>query len=415
MNLKNSILILAGGGPAPGINTVIGTVGKCFLSRGYRVIGMHGGYKGLFTPDPKLSELDFATVDAIFNNGGSFLRMSRYKPSDEDFQERFNLKLFRDNNIKLLVTIGGDDTASTANRVTNFLKSHDYHISNIHVPKTIDNDLPLPMRTPTFGFNSAMAEGTRIAATIYEDARTSGNWFLVSSMGRSSGSLAIHIGASSHYPMIIIPEMFDKSTITLDKIIRLTISSIIKRRIMGLDYGAVIISEGVFHTLSTEEIEKSGVRFTTDEHGHIELGKVSKAQLFNNILETYKEKLGLNVSTRPVDIGYEFRCQTPVAYDLFYCTQLGCGVYELYRQGYTGCIVYVDPVGQTKPIYLHQLQDPRTGRIMPRLVDINSAYAQNIFRQMLNFITEDDYEAASKWLKNPEEYDFYKILNWKRK
>ena len=415
MNLKNSILILAGGGPAPGINTVIGTVGKCFLSYGYRVLGLHSGYKGLFSPDPKVSELDFATVDMIFNNGGSFLRMSRYKPTDEDFQERFNLQLFKENNVKLLVTIGGDDTASTANRITNFLRAKNYHISNIHVPKTIDNDLPLPMRTPTFGFHSAMSEGAHIAATIYEDARTSGNWFIVSSMGRSSGSLAIHIGAASHYPMIIIPEMFDKTDITLDKIIRLTISSIIKRRTVGLDYGAVIISEGVFHTLSTEEIEKSGVHFTKDDHGHIELGKVSKAQLFNNILETYKEKLGLKVSTRPIDVGYEIRCQTPVAYDLFYCSQLGCGVYELFKQGCTGCIVYVDPTGQTKPLYLHQLQDPRTGRIMPRLVDINSAYAQNIFRRMLNFITEDDYEAASKWLAHPEEYDFYKILNWKRK
>ena len=415
MNLKNSILILAGGGPAPGINTVIGTVGKCFLSYGYRVLGLHGGYKGLFCEEPKITELDFATVDAIFNNGGSFLRMSRYKPSDDDFMSRFNLNLFKDNNIKLLVTIGGDDTASTANRISTFLRTNDYPISNIHVPKTIDNDLPLPMRTPTFGFHSAMSEGARIAATIYEDARTSGNWFLVSSMGRSSGSLAIHIGASSHYPMIIIPEMFDKATITLDKIIRLTISSIIKRRIMGLDYGAVLISEGVFHALSTEEIEKSGAHFTKDDHGHIELGKVSKAQLFNNILEAYKERLGIGVSTRPVDVGYEIRCQTPVAYDLFYCTQLGCGVFELFRQGCTGCIVYVDPTGQTKPLYLHQLEDPKTGRIMPRLVDINSAYAQNIFRRMLNFITEDDYEAASRWLKNPEEYDFYNILNWKRK
>ena len=415
MNLKNSILILAGGGPAPGINTVIGTVGKCFLSYGYRVIGLHGGYKGLFSPDPKITDLDFSTVDMIFDSGGSYLRMSRYKPTDEDFQERFNLQLFKDNNIKLLVTIGGDDTASTANRISNFLRTRNYPISNIHVPKTIDNDLPLPMRTPTFGFHSAMAEGAHIASTIYEDARTTGNWFLVSSMGRSSGSLAIHIGASCHYPMIIIPEMFDKTKITLDKIIRLTISSIIKRRIMGVDYGAVLISEGVFHALDTEEIEKSGVHFTKDEHGHIELGKVSKGQLFNNILETYKEKLSLKVSTRPIDVGYEIRCQTPVAYDLFYCTQLGCGVYELYKQGCTGCIVYVDPVGQTKPLYLHQLQNPRTGRIEPRLVDINSAYAQNIFRRMLNFITEDDYEAASKWLENPEDFDFYKILNWKRK
>ena len=97
--MKESIIILAGGGPAPGVNTVIGTIGKCFLSYGYRVIGLHGGYKGLFSDDPKMSEFDFSLVDALFNKGGSFLRMSRYKPSDEDFAMRFNLELFKKNNI----------------------------------------------------------------------------------------------------------------------------------------------------------------------------------------------------------------------------------------------------------------------------------------------------------------------------
>jgi len=412
--MKDSILILAGGGPAPGVNTVIGTIGKCFISYGYRVLGLHGGYKGIFSEEQKVSELDFDIVDMLFNKGGSYLRMSRFKPTDEDFEQRFNLDFFTRNNIKLLVTIGGDDTASTANRVTSYLEKHNIRVSNIHVPKTIDNDLPLPLGTPTFGFHSAMSEGTRIASTIYEDAKTSGAWFLVCSMGRSCGSLALHIGASSHYPMIIIPEMFDKTEISLDKIVRLTVSSILKRRVMGLDYGGILISEGVFHRLSNEELEKSGAHFTKDDHGHIELGKVSKAQLFNNILEVYNARLNLGIKARPVDLGYEIRCQVPVAYDLNYCTQLGCGVFELFKEGCTGCMVYVDPTGQTKPLYLHQLQDPRTGKIPPRLVDINSAYVQNVLRRMLNFITVDDYAAAREWVEHPEDYDFYKILNWER-
>lgn len=412
--MKDSILILAGGGPAPGVNTVIGTIGKCFISYGYRVLGLHGGYKGIFSEEQKISELDFDIVDMLFNKGGSYLRMSRFKPSDEDFEKRFNLDLFTKNNIKLLVTIGGDDTASTANRITAYLEKHNIRVANIHVPKTIDNDLPLPLGTPTFGFHSAMSEGTRIASTIYEDAKTSGIWFLVCSMGRSCGSLAIHIGASSHYPMIIIPEMFNKTEITLDKIVRLTVSSILKRRIMGLDYGGVLISEGVFHKLSQDELERSGVHFTKDNHGHIELGKVSKAQLFSNILENYNSELKLGIKARPVDLGYEIRCQVPVAYDLNYCTQLGCGVYELFKEGCTGCMVYVDPTGQTKPLYLHQLQDPHTGKIPPRLVDIDSAYVQNVLRRMLNFITVNDYSAAREWVENPEYYDFYRILNWER-
>ena len=139
-----SIAILTGGGPAPGMNTVVASVAKTFLRDGFRVIGLHGGYSSLFTDKPRMQELDFLTADEIFNKGGSILKMSRFKPTDEDFEKRFNLSLFKDNEIKLLVTVGGDDTASTANRIAKFLESHHYPIANIHVPKTIDNDLPLP-------------------------------------------------------------------------------------------------------------------------------------------------------------------------------------------------------------------------------------------------------------------------------
>ena len=293
--MKPSIVILAGGGPAPGINTVIGTIAKTFISKGYRVIGLHEGYKGLFNGKPSYIDIDFFLADDIFNRGGSHLMMSRYKPSDEDFEKRFDLNFFRDNNVKLLVTIGGDDTASTANRVTKYLGSHSISIQNIHVPKTIDNDLPLPNNQPTFGYQSAKSEGTRVATIVYEDARTSGTWFLVSAMGRSAGHLAIGIGASCHYPMIVIPEMFNKTELTIDKIVRLAVSSIIKRKLMGISYGGVIVSEGVFYQLSNEELVSTGVQFSYDEHGHPELGKISKAQLFSTVLDAKLESLGLKV------------------------------------------------------------------------------------------------------------------------
>ncbi|MEP2237631.1 MAG: 6-phosphofructokinase, partial [Maribacter sp.] len=183
---KKSILILCGGGPAPGINTVISTVAKAFLKDNYRVLGLHEGFKGIFDENPQIKEFDFFHADRIFSRGGSTLIMSRFKPKNE----KLNTSLFIDNNVKLLVSIGGDDTASTANRITGFLKKEGISISNIHVPKTIDNDLPLPDRNPTFGFHSAKDEGVRIGNTTYEDARTSQNWFVMSTMGRSAGHLA---------------------------------------------------------------------------------------------------------------------------------------------------------------------------------------------------------------------------------
>jgi 6-phosphofructokinase 1 len=410
--MKDAIAILTGGGPAPGMNTVVGSVAKTFLQKGYRVIGLHEGYTGLFNANPRMVDIDFQLADDIFSRGGSFLQMSRFKPTQADFDENFNLQFFKDNNVKLLVTVGGDDTASTANRIGAFLEAKKYPVANIHVPKTIDNDLPLPEGMPTFGFQSAKDKGAVIARTVYTDARTSGNWFVVSAMGRSAGHLTFGIGAACHYPMIVISEMFNKTEITIKKIVDLVVSAVIKRKIMGVDYGAAIVSEGVFHALSDEQIKESGLSFSYDDHGHPELGKVSKAHIFNELLEKRLKELGIKVKSRPVEIGYDVRCNTPIAYDLVYCSELGMGVYKLFEQGNTACMVFMNNEGFVSPLYLKDLEDPFTHKIPPRLVNLACDKVQAVIDHILNYITPDDYEAARAYVANPEEFDFRKILNW---
>jgi len=407
--MKDAIAILAGGGPAPGINTVIGTIAKVFLQSGYRVIGLHEGYKSLFADEPKMEDINFDQADKIHKMGGSALQMSRHKPTDEEFKTDFFIK----NNIKLLVTIGGDDTASTANRISKYLAENNVKIQNIHVPKTIDNDLPLPEGSQTFGYESAKQEGVRIAQTVYEDARTSGNWFVVAAMGREAGHLAFGIGAACHYPMIIIPEMFNKTDITIRKIVKLIISSMIKRKLLGISYGAAMISEGVFHFMSDAEIESTGINFTYDEHGHPELGNVSKAHIFNILVQRELKRLGVKIKSRPVEIGYELRCVQPVGFDLLYCVLLGMGVKKLFDQGVTGCMVTADPKGDIKPLYLKDVED-ENGKVKPRLVNINSEKARMVYSFNHQYIMEEDYEAASKIIENPAEFDFYKILNWEK-
>ena len=411
--MKDAVIILCGGGPAPGMNSVSMSVAKTFITKGFRVIGLHGGYSGLFSKNARTEDLTFAIADRYFNRGGSYLEMSRFKPTDADFENNFNLDLFKDNNIKLLVTIGGDDTASTANRISKFLAAKGYPIANIHCPKTIDNDLPLPANAPTFGYNSAKNEGAHLARTVYEDARTSGNWLVISAMGRTCGSLALGIGEATHCPMTIIPEMFNKTEICLDKVVKLSISAILKRKVMGINYGTIVAAEGLFHEFKAEEMEAAGVKFSYDDHGHPELGKVSKAVLFNDLLEAEYKKIGIKVKSRPVEIGYDVRCQDPVAYDLTYCTELAMGVYQLYSEGKTGCMVYVDAYGNVSPLYLADLQDPTTGKIPPRVVDINAGTAQNYYKYIAHYVTEADYDAVrALGIENPEAYDFNKILEW---
>ena len=402
--MKGSVAILCGGGPAPGINTVVGTIAKRFISDNYRVLGLNYGYKTLFTDEPDFVELHFDLVDRIFRQGGSFLRMSRHKQKDEEFSKKF----FEEENVKLLVTIGGDDTASSANRLTKYLEKHDIRIQNIHVPKTIDNDLPLPENIPTFGYQSAKNEGVKIASTVYEDARTSGNWFVVCSMGREAGHLAFGIGASAHYPMIIVPEMFKKVEVTFDRMIRMMDSSIVKRMILGIDYGAIIVSEGVFHFMSDEEMKNSEINFSYDEHGHPELGKVSKAHIFNTLLQNHLNKIRVKVKSRPVEVGYEIRCIDPTAFDLRYCSALGNGVKELFDRGESGCIVVSMPDGKVKPLYLKDIAD-ENGKIKPRLLDTDNEAYRLVFNSM-DSIKESDFDLAKKYLTEPEHYYLKNIL-----
>jgi 6-phosphofructokinase 1 len=405
--MKEAVAILCAGGPAPGINTVISSVTKIFLQNGYDVLGIHGGYKSLFSSEPEFDYLDFEFADLIYSRGGSSLKMSRYKPKDNEFKDDF----FRRHNVKCMVTIGGDDTASTANRLSKYLKDKKLNISNIHVPKTIDNDLPLEEGTPTFGYHSAKEEGVRLATTIYEDARTSGNWFVVSAMGREAGHLAFGIGTACHYPMIIIPEMFNKTKISFDKITKLVISSMVKRRIMGIDYGVAIISEGVFHFMSEQEIINTGVNFTYDEHGHPELGNVSKSHIFNMLTQQELKKHRIVAKSRPNELGYELRCCRPIAYDLNYATRLGLGVFTLYIKGHTGCMVTLSQSGEITPLFLKDVED-ENGKVKPRLVNVDSEKVQLIYRNNLHYVTKADYRAAKKYVKDPEEFDFFKILEW---
>ncbi|MGI6524003.1 MAG: 6-phosphofructokinase [Bdellovibrionota bacterium] len=411
--MQESVVILCAGGPAPGMNAVISAVAKTFLARGYRVLGLHGGYQALFNDmgTDHVLNIDIKMADRIHSRGGSALRMSRYKPKDDEFNTTFFVR----HNIKLLVTVGGDDTASTATRIAKYLKEHDVQVTNIHVPKTIDNDLPLPEGIPTFGFKTATEEGTRIALTINEDARTTGNWFVMAAMGREAGHLAFAIGEACNAAMIIVPEMFNKVECTLERITRLMVSTIIKRQLLGLDYGIIIVSEGVFHSIPESELKDSGIQFTYDDHGHPELGILSKGQIFNTLLQRRLKELGVKIKSRPNDIGYELRCVRPIASDLQYCTALGAGVYKLFSEGHTGCMVTVDKDDKIVPLHLKDIQNPETGKVRTRLLNIENDVVKQTINNILHFLTTSDVEAARKIIPNPEDYLFRSILDWQKK
>jgi 6-phosphofructokinase 1 len=127
-------------------------------------------------------------------------------------------------------------------------------------------------------------------------------------------------------------------------------------------------------------------------------------------LQNKLKELNLNIKTRPVELGYELRCIAPKAFDLFYCNLLGMGVKLLFDQGYTGCMVTGNQRGEIKGVFLKDMVDPNTGKIATRLVNMKGNKCQMVYRYGLQYITSDDYAEASKYLQNPEEYDFNNLV-----
>src|SRR5439155_17444729 len=127
--------------------------------------------------------------------------------------------------VDALVTIGGDDTAYSASEV---YRRCEGAVRVAHVPKTIDNDLPLPGSTPTFGFETARQLGVQIVRNLAEDARTTSRWYLIVSMGRAAGHLALGIGKAGAATLTIIPEEFRGRRVTIEELCDLILVAIIK-------------------------------------------------------------------------------------------------------------------------------------------------------------------------------------------
>src|SRR5262249_1184587 len=147
------LAILVGGGPAPGINSVIGAATIRAALEGMEVIGVRDGFEGLMHGDIEhITPLTIDNVSRIHFHGASHIRLSRdNSPADPKYPENVVISLLR-LDVTGLLTIGGDDTAYSAMKLEERAEGR---IHVVHVPKTIDNDLDLPPTVDTFGFQTA--------------------------------------------------------------------------------------------------------------------------------------------------------------------------------------------------------------------------------------------------------------------
>lgn len=390
--------ILVGGGPAPGINSAISAATIEAINSGLEVIGIYDGFSHLMLGRTDMVRpLTIPTVSRIHFQGGSILRTSRANPTRDAEDLQRTVKALQDLGLSCLVTIGGDDTAFSAFEVS---RTAGDSIRVAHIPKTIDNDLPLPENMPTFGFETARHVGTQLVLNLMEDSRTTNRWFFVVVMGRKAGYLALGIGKAAGATVTVIPEEFPGERISLDEVCSVLEGAILKRMVMGRSDGLAVIAEGIGEKFDPDELAKiPGVEVEYDPHGHIRLGEIPLAHI---IAEEVKRRLasrGLRIPVVEVTLGYELRCAPPIPFDVDYTRTLGHGAIrfllsepkdERTRSGGLVCLVG----GNLRVLPFQDIRDPITGRTRTRTVDVQSEY-YSVAREYMIRLERSD-------LENPE-------------
>ncbi len=387
MNSKR-LGILVGGGPAPGINAVIGAATIEAVNQGMDVIGFYDGLQWLagaeFNVALHATPLDIATVARIHFDGGSILRTSRTNLLDEhklaaaSIIEPDAIKVQRvienlgNLNVQYLITIGGDDTSLSARFIAEAAADA---MRVVHVPKTIDNDLPLPHDIPTFGFSSARYHGTKIIKNLMQDSKTTGRWYLVTAMGRSAGWLALAIGQAAGATLTLIPEEFGEQ-ITLESIANVIDGAMLKRRVMGRPDGVAVVAEGLAYRLGDRaELQRLlGREVPVDAAGHLRLADVPLGDLLRSDLQNRFEARGKKLTIISHTLGYELRSVDPTPADMSYCRSLGHGsIRLLLDEGHVSSGVMVTLVnGNLVPMDFRDMIDPTTQRTRIRHVNVRS-------------------------------------------
>jgi ATP-dependent phosphofructokinase / diphosphate-dependent phosphofructokinase len=452
------LAIVVGGGPAPGINGVISAVTIEADNRKIEVYGIQDGYKNLVQGDTsKIRRLQKYEVAHLYIRGGSMLGTSRTNPTKNEEHMNNVVKVFSEMGFDALVSIGGDDTAFSASTLYPRLKRNNPNFRLAHVPKTIDNDLPLPGLTPTFGFETARHYGVSTVRNLAEDARTTSRWYLIVCMGRAAGHLALGIGKASAATLSIIPEEFGLDVqrkkpkkITFKHLRDVIVSSIIKRIENNKSYGVIVLAEGLMESVEPQLrliMERTGGKygnFKTDAFDNLRMGEIEFGRLIRDLLierlhnpkkeaeeqEKKNKRTGRNDAladqmplhkilglepeplSRPVDfvskdLGYELRCADPIPADAEYTRDLGYSAVNYLRSEaalhHGAIITFIN--GKMVPMNFEDLIDPATGKMPTRLVDLEGE-SYKVSRRYMIRLEKRDFD-------NPELIgNLARITNW---
>jgi 6-phosphofructokinase 1 len=379
-----TLAILVGGGPAPGINAVIAAATIEARNRGLRVLGCHDGYKWLMQGDlGHVEELEVTALSRIHFEGGSILRTSRANPTGSADTLRSVAESLERLGVSCLVTIGGDDTASGAAAVARALNGR---LAVAHVPKTIDNDLPLPIGIPTFGFTTAVDVGKDLVRNLMKEAATTDKWFFVTIMGRHAGHLALGMGSAAGATLTLIGEEFGEGPVGLDSIAGILEGAIIKRRARGRAHGVALVAEGLIERLVPDTLGPT----ERDPYGNVRLAELELSRLLKERVVASLGARGIACRIIAKDIGFELRCAPPGGFDIHYCRGLGYWATRFLVEGGTDAMVTIQ-AEQFVPVPFRDVVDASTGRFRVRYVDVSSEAYRMLSAYMIR-LTRPDLE-----------------------
>ncbi len=385
---KKRLGILVGGGPAPGINSVIGAATIRSILHGTDMVGILDGFKWIMQGDiSHVKELSIERVSRIHFRGGSYIGVARDNPTKDPKQLENTVTSLLRLNINKLITIGGDDTAYSAMKLNEMA---DGRISVVHVPKTIDNDLNLPHGICTFGFQTARHLGVDIVKNLMVDAHTTSRWFYVVTMGRKAGHLALGIGKATGATLTLIPEEFaEENKLTLRKLVDILVGAIIKRLSYGRPDGVVVMAEGLVMKMSQEDF-KALVDVERDAHDNVRIAEINLGEILKAEVQKRLAEFGIKTTIVAKNIGYELRCADPIPFDMEYTRDLGYCAAKYILDGGNAAMVSLQE-GLFVPLDFKDIIDPDTGRAKVRMVDIRSE-SYHIARRYMIRLSADDFE-----------------------
>lgn len=391
--------IVVTGSPAPGLNAVIASATNYAYENGWRVIGFHDGYKHLMTGDPDIVqkntlELDPVRAERIMREGGSVLRTDRSNPTKSPTTVANSFKMLRHFKIRYLLAIGGNQKICNSFYLMQGVDPTE--IAIIVVPKSIANDIPIPVSQSTFGYHTARVFATELIHNLMADTEAVHRWFIVEVMGRHTGHLALSVAEAAGAQLCIIPEQFGDKKVQLRDFCDVIEAAIIKRLANGNSHGCCIISEGLFNQL-TEDEQKTlygDQEITTDASGELSIDEANLSRAIRDELVKRMNRRELPIRLNPKKIGYELRGANPLSLDSIYGRELGYGAIQGFKNGHSHCIVAWED-GEISYHSFRSLIDQSTGLIIPRKVDLSSPHYK-VACSYMAFLKRSDLSDAEK-------------------